>query len=62
MPAVEAVPDSVRQTSWAVRVDTQKLADGAFILGAPRTTASAVEFKDYIAVVEALSMKNEIWR
>ena len=52
-PAVEAVPDSVRQTSWAVRVDTQKLADGVYLLGGTSHNSVAVEFKDYIAVVEA---------
>ena len=52
-PAVEPVPDSVRQTSWAVRVDSQKLADGVYLLGGTSHNSVAVEFKDYIAVVEA---------
>jgi glyoxylase-like metal-dependent hydrolase (beta-lactamase superfamily II) len=52
-PAVEPVPDSVRQAPFAVRVETQKLADGVYLLGGASHNSVAVEFKDYIAVVEA---------
>jgi glyoxylase-like metal-dependent hydrolase (beta-lactamase superfamily II) len=36
-----------------VRVETQKLADGVYLLGGGSHNSVAVEFKDYIAVVEA---------
>ena len=36
-----------------VRVETQKLADGVYVLGGATHNSVAVEFKDYIAVVEA---------
>jgi glyoxylase-like metal-dependent hydrolase (beta-lactamase superfamily II) len=52
-PAVEPVPESVRQTSFAVRVESQKLADGVYLLGGTSHNSVAVEFKDFIAVVEA---------
>jgi glyoxylase-like metal-dependent hydrolase (beta-lactamase superfamily II) len=47
------VPDSVRQATFAVRVDTQKLADGVYLLGGGSHNSVAVEFKDWIAVYEA---------
>jgi glyoxylase-like metal-dependent hydrolase (beta-lactamase superfamily II) len=47
------VPDSVRQATFPVRVEPQKLADGVYLLGGASHNSVAVEFKDYIAVVEA---------
>jgi glyoxylase-like metal-dependent hydrolase (beta-lactamase superfamily II) len=47
------VPESVRQAAFPVRVETQKLADGVYLLGGGSHNSVAVEFKDYIAVVEA---------
>ncbi|MBK5294501.1 MAG: MBL fold metallo-hydrolase [Acidobacteriia bacterium] len=47
------VPDSVRQAAFPVRVETQKLADGVYLLGGASHNSVAVEFKNYIAVVEA---------
>jgi glyoxylase-like metal-dependent hydrolase (beta-lactamase superfamily II) len=47
------VPDSVRQPAPAPRVETQKLADGVYLLGGASHNSVAVEFNDYIAVVEA---------
>jgi hypothetical protein len=49
----EAVPEVVRQASFAARVETQKLADGVYLLGGGSHNSIAVEFKDYIAIVEA---------
>jgi hypothetical protein len=47
------VPESVRQQPFAARVETQKLAEGVYLLGGGSHNSVAVEFKDYIAVVEA---------
>jgi glyoxylase-like metal-dependent hydrolase (beta-lactamase superfamily II) len=51
--AVE-VPEAVRQaTPPSVRVTSQKLADGVWFLGGGSHNSVLVEFKDYVAVVEA---------
>ena len=50
---VPAVPASVKQASFPVRVDTQKLAEGVYLLGGGSHNSMAVEFKDWIAVYEA---------
>ncbi len=47
------VPGSVLQTTFPVRVETQKLADGVYLLGGGSHNSVAVEFKNYVAVVEA---------
>jgi glyoxylase-like metal-dependent hydrolase (beta-lactamase superfamily II) len=47
------VPDVVRRAAAAPRVDTQKLADGVYLLGGASHNSVAVEFADYVAVVEA---------
>lgn len=47
------VPESVRQATFPVRVETQRLADGVFLLGGASHNSVAVEFKDFVAVVEA---------
>jgi glyoxylase-like metal-dependent hydrolase (beta-lactamase superfamily II) len=48
------VPASVRQaTVPPVRVETQKLADGVWLLGGSSHNSVAVEFRDFITVVEA---------
>lgn len=47
------VPDSISRAAFPTRVDTQKLAEGVFLLGGSSHNSVAVEFKDYIAVVEA---------
>jgi glyoxylase-like metal-dependent hydrolase (beta-lactamase superfamily II) len=48
------VPDVVRQaTPPPVRVTSQKLADGVWFLGGGSHNSVLVEFKDYVAVVEA---------
>lgn len=47
------VPDSVRSAVFPQRVETSKLADGVFLIGGGTHNSIAVEFKDYIAVVEA---------
>ena len=52
-PDPVTVPDSVRQATFPVRVETQKLADGVYLLGGASHNSVAVEFKDFIAVVEA---------
>ncbi len=52
-PATPPVPESVRQATFPVRVDTQKLADGVYLLGGGSHSSIAVEFRDFIAVYEA---------
>ena len=47
------VPESVRTAEFPIRLETQKLADGVYLLGGASHNSVAVEFKDYIAVVEA---------
>lgn len=47
------VPDSVLQAAFRVRVETQRLADGVYLLGGGSHNSVAVEFRDYIAVIEA---------
>ena len=48
-----AVPAAVRTASFAVRVDPQRLADGVWLLGGGSHNSVAVEFEDYVVVVEA---------
>ena len=48
-----AVPEPVRQATFPIRVDTQRLANGVYMLGGASHNSVAVEFKDYVAVVEA---------
>ncbi len=48
------VPDAVRQaTAPPVRVETAKLADGVWLLGGGSHNSMLVEFRDFVAVVEA---------
>jgi glyoxylase-like metal-dependent hydrolase (beta-lactamase superfamily II) len=47
------VPDAVRAGPPPERVVTQKLADGVYLLGGASHNSVAVEFQDYVAVVEA---------
>ncbi len=48
-----AVPDAVRQATFPVRVETQRLAEGVYLLGGASHNSLVVEFRDYVAVVEA---------
>ena len=49
-----SVPDAVRQAAEPpVRVETQKLADGVWLLAGGTHNSVAVEFRDFAAVVEA---------
>ena len=52
VPAV-AVPDAVRAPAPPVRVASQKLAEGVWFLGGGSHNSMAVEFRDFVAVVEA---------
>ncbi len=52
-PETPAVPPSVRQVTFPVRVETHKLADGVYLLGGGSHNSVAVDFKDWIAVFEA---------
>ena len=52
-PGTVAVPDSVAKAAFPVRVETQKLADGVYLIGGGSHNSVAVEFKDVIAVFEA---------
>ena len=47
------IPDSVRQATFPIRVETQQLADGVYLLGGASHNSVAVEFKDTVAVIEA---------
>ncbi|HVH27859.1 MAG TPA: MBL fold metallo-hydrolase [Vicinamibacterales bacterium] len=47
------VPDSVRQADTTVRVATTRLADGVYLLGGGTHNSVAVEFRDFVAVIEA---------
>ncbi len=49
-----AVPDAIRNfTPPPLRVESQKLADGVYSIGGGSHNSVAVEFRDYVAVVEA---------
>jgi L-ascorbate metabolism protein UlaG (beta-lactamase superfamily) len=49
-----AVPDEVRTaTAPPVRVESEKLADGVWVLGGGTHNSVLVEFKDFLTVVEA---------
>jgi glyoxylase-like metal-dependent hydrolase (beta-lactamase superfamily II) len=48
-----AAPDSVRAPAPPVRVESQKLADGVWFVGGGSHNSMAVEFRDFVAVVEA---------
>jgi glyoxylase-like metal-dependent hydrolase (beta-lactamase superfamily II) len=51
--AALAVPDNVRQAAVArERVESQKLADGVWFLGGGSHNSLAVEFRDFMAVVD----------
>jgi hypothetical protein len=52
-PDPVAVPDSVRQATFPVRVETTRLADGVYLLGGSTHHSVAIEFNNYIAVFEA---------
>ncbi len=47
------VPESVQRAVFPVRVETQKLAEGVYLLGGSSHNSVAVEFQGYITVVEA---------
>jgi glyoxylase-like metal-dependent hydrolase (beta-lactamase superfamily II) len=51
--APPSIPDAVRKADFSVRVETQKLADGVYLMGGGSHNSVAIEFKDYVAVVEA---------
>jgi glyoxylase-like metal-dependent hydrolase (beta-lactamase superfamily II) len=52
--AALAVPDNVRQASApAVRVESQKLADGTWLVAGGSHNSVALEFRDFITVIEA---------
>jgi glyoxylase-like metal-dependent hydrolase (beta-lactamase superfamily II) len=52
--AVAAVPDNVRTAPVPpVRVQSEKLADGVWFLGGGSHNSMAVEFRDFVTVVEA---------
>jgi glyoxylase-like metal-dependent hydrolase (beta-lactamase superfamily II) len=52
-PDPVAVPEAVRLATFPVRVETQKLADGVYLLGGATHNSVAIEFKEFVAVVEA---------
>nr|MDP9113005.1 MBL fold metallo-hydrolase [Acidobacteriota bacterium] len=49
-----AVPDAVRAATVApIKVDSQKLGEGVWLLGGGTSNSVLMEFKDFVAVVEA---------
>ena len=48
-----SVPDSVRTATFPVEVDTAELAPGVWLLGGSSHNSVAIEFGDYVVVVEA---------
>jgi glyoxylase-like metal-dependent hydrolase (beta-lactamase superfamily II) len=48
-----AVPDSVREAAFPMRVETEKLAEGVYLLGSATHDSVAVELDDFVAVIEA---------
>jgi glyoxylase-like metal-dependent hydrolase (beta-lactamase superfamily II) len=48
-----AAPDSVRRGAFPVRIETQILADGVYLIGGGSHNSVAVEFQNYVSVVEA---------
>ena len=52
-PDPVVVPDSVRAATFPVEVDTEEIANGVYLLGGASHNSVAVEFNDFIAVVEA---------
>lgn len=52
-PDPVTVPDSVRQATFPVRVETQRLADGVYLLGGGTHNSVAVGFNNFVAVYEA---------
>ncbi len=47
------VPDSVRTATFPVEVETAEVAPGVWLLGGSSHNSVAIEFEDYVAVVEA---------
>lgn len=47
------VPDVVRRASFPTQIETQEIAEGVWLVGGSTHNSVAVEFKDYVAVVEA---------
>jgi glyoxylase-like metal-dependent hydrolase (beta-lactamase superfamily II) len=47
------VPESVRNATFPMRVESRRLADGVYLLGGSSHNSVAVEFNDFIAVYEA---------
>ncbi|MEQ8956228.1 MAG: MBL fold metallo-hydrolase, partial [Gammaproteobacteria bacterium] len=52
-PGQLPVPDSVRDADFSERVTVQTLGDGIWLLGGGSHNSVAIEFADFIAVVEA---------
>ncbi len=48
-----AVPNSVRRATFPIRVETQELADGVWLLAGSSHNSVVVEFDQYVVVVEA---------
>jgi glyoxylase-like metal-dependent hydrolase (beta-lactamase superfamily II) len=48
-----SVPEVVRRATFPVRVEVDQLAEGVYLLGGSTHNSVAVEFSDFIAIVEA---------
>jgi glyoxylase-like metal-dependent hydrolase (beta-lactamase superfamily II) len=47
------IPPAVRTAAFALQVQARKLADGVYLMGGGSHNSVAIEFKDYVSVVEA---------
>ncbi|MGH9334612.1 MAG: MBL fold metallo-hydrolase, partial [Vicinamibacteria bacterium] len=47
------IPESVRNAVFHVRIESEELADGVYLLGGASHNSVAVELRDYVAVIEA---------
>jgi len=52
-PGATTVPETVRQASFPVLVETRRLGEGVYLLAGGTHNSVAVEFRDFIAVFEA---------
>jgi glyoxylase-like metal-dependent hydrolase (beta-lactamase superfamily II) len=52
-PADITVPEAIQQAATGMRVDSQQVADGVWFVAGGSHNSVAVEFSDYVAVVEA---------
>ncbi len=52
-PDPVTVPNSVREADFSANVESNEIADGIYLIGGTSHNSVAVEFEDFVAVVEA---------